>query len=106
MFLFCLYKIQKLESIQKGCLKIILGDEYHSYNEALNYCSLETLESRRENHMKKFSLRCINDEFNFKMFPKNTTKNKDKYQVNFARTAQYLNSAIPQCQRLLNTILK
>ena len=46
------HQIQKLESIQKTCLKIILGDEYTSYIEALNYCSLETLELRRENTLK------------------------------------------------------
>ena len=81
-----------------------MGDKYTSYDEALQLCSLETLETRREKHMIKFSLRCVNDYFNSKMFPVNNTKSKEHFQVNYARTSQYLNSAIPQCQRLLNTI--
>ena len=43
-------------------------------------------------------------KYNQKMFPKNNNvRGKDVFEVNFARTSQYLNSAIPQCQRLLNT---
>ena len=96
----------KLESIQKTSLKIILGEKYLNYDDALKYCSLETLDKRRQNHMIKFSLKCVSDDFNSKMFPKNNTKSKEYFQVNFAKTTQYFNSAIPQCQRLLNKIYR
>ena len=41
------------------------------------------------------------------MFPLNThnlldLRNMEKYVVNFAHTTNYLNSAVPYCQRLLN----
>ena len=41
------------------------------------------------------------------MFPLNTDsypdlRNTEKYIVNFAHTENYLNSAVPYCQRLLN----
>ena len=39
----------KLERIQKTCLKVILGEEYISYDSALEMCGLQTLYSRREN---------------------------------------------------------
>ena len=94
----------KLESIQKTCLKIILGDTYNSYEEALSHFSINTLEKRRQDHMTKFSIKCVNDDFNFEIFPRNNAKCKEKFTVNFAKTTQYFNSAIPQCQRLLNKI--
>ena len=97
----------KIESIQSTSLKIILGDEYLSYKDALNKCNLKSLSDRRQDHMKKFALKCVNDKFNSKMFLKSDRpKGKEVYKVNFARTSQYLNSTIPQCQRLLNTLSK
>ena len=40
------------------------------------------------------------------MFPENVsmknTKNQNRYEVNFPRTARYNKSAIPEMQRLLN----
>ena len=56
--------------------------------------------------MHKFTLKCTSDSFNKKLFPHNGNRGKDVYQVNYARTEQYLNSAIPQCQRLLNSYVK
>ena len=38
----------KIERIQKTCLKVILGDMYISYKAALEMCGLETLSKRRE----------------------------------------------------------
>ena len=97
-------QISKLEAIQSTALKIILGDKFVDYNSALSYFSLETLIERRMKHMLKFSLKCTKDAYNHTMFPKNTNiRGKDVFQVNFARTSQYLHSAVPQCQRLLNT---
>ena len=39
---------EKIERIQKTCLKIILGDEYLDYSNALYLCGLQTLKERRE----------------------------------------------------------
>ena len=36
----------------------------------------------------------------------NTMTRKEKFKVNFARTQTYLNSTIPQTQRLLNSYFK
>ena len=97
----------KIENIQKTCLKIILAEEYVDYETALNTCSLKTLHERREVRMLKFATKCINDNFNKKLFPLNGPNiKKEKFKVNYARTSAYMNSAIPQCQRLLNVKYK
>ena len=86
-------------------MKIILADKYVDYQTSLHYFSIDTLYQRRANHMKQFAIKCTEDQFNRSMFPKNqNVRGKDVFQVNFARTNQYMNSTIPQCQRILNTI--
>ena len=94
----------KIEAIQRTTLKIILGDKYIDYQTSLEYFSLVTLQERRQTHMEKFAIKCTEEKFNYTMFPKNNSvRNKEEYQVNFARTSQYMKSTIPQCQRFLNT---
>ena len=38
----------------------------------------------------------------FPLAPESNIRHTEKYSVNFARTENYRNSAIPYCQRLLN----
>ena len=64
----------KLESIQKTAVKIILADKYTDYRSALETLSLQSLYQRREDHVMKFSLKCINDDHNSKLFPVNTNE--------------------------------
>ena len=98
---------KKIEVIQKASLKIILDKDYINYESALNMCSIDTLANRRQERMEKFSLKCINDKFNNKIFPTNKIpNNREAYEVNFARTNKYLKSAVPQCQRILNKLAK
>ena len=98
---------KKLEAIQSTSLKIILGNSYIDYKSALEICSLKTLSERRNDRMIKFAVRCVQDKFNKQIFPLNKNpKNKEAFTVNFARTNQYLNSTVPQCQRMLNEFVK
>jgi hypothetical protein len=60
-----------------------------------------------------FSLKCIKHKENTRFFPKNPNigkskeiRDREEFTVNFARTKQYQRSAIPFCQRLLNTHFK
>ena len=97
----------KLERIQKTCLKVILGGEYEHYQSALELCNLQTLSDRREKRCLDFALRCLKNERNSRLFPKNPSDNdrarfSEPYRVNFGRTNTYRDSAIPYCQRLLN----
>ena len=99
-------QIDKLEAIQSTALKIILGDKFTDYNSALSYFSMDTLLIRRNKHMEKFAIKCTKDKYNHTLFPRNSNvRGKDVFHVNFARTSQYLKSAVPQCQRLLNTLV-
>ena len=93
----------KIEAKQKTTLKKILADKYTDYDSAMKFFHIDTLHDRRQKHMLKFAKKCSEDLYNKHMFPLNSnTRGKEKYNVNFARTSQYFNSAIPQCQRMLN----
>ena len=58
----------KLERIQKTCLKIILSEMYIDYQSALEMTGLSTLKSRRIRRCLDFSLKSINHPENQKMF--------------------------------------
>ena len=95
----------KLEQIQKVCLKIILGDMYITYPAALEMSGLKTLYERRQDRCLDFAIKCKKHPRNRRLFPlRNTNKcrEEEKFIVNFANGTKYKNSAIPFCQRLLN----
>ena len=103
---------EKLEKIQKTSLKIILGDIYIDYPAALEMCGLETLASRRQHRCLDFALKSVKHPRNKHLFPLHPVqpeysfREREMYQVNFARTSAYQNSTIPFCQRLLNSYSK
>ena len=98
----------KLEMIQKTCLKVILGDMYVGYAAALEMCGLQTLVERRQKRCLDFARKCVGHERNQRLFPLNPEssehdlRKQEVFHVNFARTSDYMKSAIPFCQRMLN----
>ena len=98
----------RIEKIQAVCLMVILGDNYISYEAALEMTGLEKLVIRRQKRMLNFSLKCIEHPENKRFFPpaeinhEYNTRNQEKFTVNYARTRSYQQSTIPQCQTLLN----
>ena len=97
----------KLERIQKTCLKIILGEMYIDYSWALEMSGLDTLYYRRKKRCLDFSLKCVKHTRNRRLFPLNpkpqhNIRNSEKFHVNFAKTSTYRDSTIPYCQKLLN----
>ena len=115
---------QSLERLQSTCLRVILQDNYISYSAALEMTGLKTLSDRREEKCLNFSVKCIKHSQNSRFFPlnqnpENATKcpldsnlkndekchnrGKEYFTVNHARTEDYKTSAIPYCQRLLNS---
>ena len=100
-----------IERVQKTCLKVILGESYISYSAALEMCGLQTLHDRREERCLNFAKKCVKHPLNNRIFPlnknlgkeENNIRNREIFEVNFARTEQYRKSAIPFCQRKLNT---
>ena len=102
----------KIERIQRTCLKIILGDMYIDYESALEMSGLERLSDRRHKRCLDFALKSVKHPRNSRIFPladKNSThkvRNSEIFKVNFAHTSSYRDSAIPFCQRLLNSHFK
>ena len=97
----------KLENIQKTCLKVIYGEDYLDYDSALVNSGLQKLSDRRLKRCLDFSLKCLNNSKMQKMFPRNPNfservRHSELFFVNFASTNTYKKSAIPFCQRLLN----
>ena len=102
----------RIERIQKTCLKVILNDMYINYQAALEMTGLQTLFDRRGQRCLQFSLRAIKHDRNSKLFPLNktagilNTRQSERFTVNFATTSAYRGSAIPFFQRLLNNHFK
>ena len=97
-----------LERVQKTALKIILKEKYCGYQQGLAKLDLESLECRRENLCLNFANKCTKNDKLKHMFPLNPkyhdmkTRNKEKYEVQFANTGRLQNSPITYMQRLLN----
>ena len=97
-----------LERIQKSALKVILGEKYESYKDALKMIGIDSLEQRREKLSLKFAKQCLGHEKLKGLFPRHERRhnmekrNHEKYIVTNAKTERYRKSAIPSMQRLLN----
>ena len=103
-----------LESVQKLCLKIILGSEYCGYESALETCGFESLSIRREKKCLKYGLKSLLHPIHSKQFPVNPnvknssvdTRSSEHFKVNWAKSESYRMSAIPYIQRMLNQYVK
>ena len=96
----------QIERVQKTALRIILGDDYVSYNVACLLLDVETLESRRELLCLNFARKEFKKEENSLFIKaKNRldlrTKPKKVQEYN-CRTRRFRNSSIPYLSQLLN----
>ena len=98
-----------LERIQKVALRIILGQNYLNYENALYLTNLETLKARRTQLSRRFALKCTKNDLLSDMFPLSehnvNTRHPEKYLVTKARTNRLATSAIPTMQRQLNRMI-
>ena len=80
-------EIASIERIQKIALRIILGDSYVCYDDALEITKLETLEKRREKLCLNFARSCLKNNISSSFFPLNPstseieTRDREKYHV-------------------------
>ena len=99
---------EDLERIQKSAFRIILGNRYKNYQNALNLLEMDTLESRREHLCLVFAQKAANHPECKQMFPKHVknhkmqTRNTEKYKVNYANTDRLKSASIIHMQKLLN----
>ena len=93
-----------LERVQKSATKLILGDKYLNYENALKTLNIDTLDQRREKLCLNFAIKCTKNQRTKDMFPLKTkvhnmkSRNTEKYQVQYALQK----SPIIHMQHLLN----
>ena len=92
---------QDLERIQKTALKIIMQEEYISYENALHKIDLENLVDRRESLCLQFAKKCLKNDKSNKVHQMKT-RFEEFYEIDHAKTGRLMNSPIIYMQRLLN----
>ena len=97
-----------IERIQK----IILAENYNSYEDACKKLKIPTLEERRKKLSLKFALKCLRSDKFKSIFPENEKpsynlqKNRTRFKIPFCNTARYEKSPIPYMISLLNEHFK
>ena len=99
--------IQKIERVQKSACAIILGENYNSYEEAMNILQTKPLSVRRRELAKKFAAKASKHPIHKNWFIKNppelyTRLKKPTFKPVCGRTGRFLNSALPYLTSLLN----
>ena len=104
-------EVRALERLQKVALAIIRGDKYTSYQEALAFFKLDTLETRRTHLCLQFAIKAFkNPKFNswFVPNPGKVTRSGQSSKVLkevVTRKRRYLKSPIPYLTHILNSYL-
>ena len=99
---------EDLERIQKCALKIILKEDYKTYENALKLLDLEKLCERRKNLCLKFAKKCIKHPKMKDLFPlrkkkhEMITRNQEIFQIKDAHTKRLQDSPVIYMQKLLN----
>ena len=99
--------IMDIERIQKIVVKVILGPLYLSYDHALKYLSLTSLETRRKQLSLKFALACLDSPQHSHIFRERKStyykiRNTRSFEEPHCHTKRYFSSPIPYLTRLLN----
>ena len=98
---------RQVEMVQKKAFAIILGENYRSYESALEILDQERLETRRTKLCLNFALKCTQSPQHNHMFPLNPNfrenmRHTKKYKESHCKTSRYYKSSIPYMARLLN----
>ena len=97
---------EDIERVQRCAIRIILGSDYHTYEDGLKKLNLQNLDDRRKTLAIRFAKKCVNDDRFNDLFPRNDSnfevRNREKFKVNFASTGRLQNSSIVAMQKLLN----
>ena len=88
-------------------MKIILGEEYKGYQQALDLTELDRMEDRRQDRCLKFGLKSLLHPKHSELFPVNpqvlhNIHIREHFHVNWAKTESYRMSTVPYIQRMLN----
>ena len=97
-----------LERTQKSFCKLVLKENYISYDDALLKLNMESLKERRESLQLKFGLSGLKHNKLNDLLPLNDkchdmkTRDYEHYKVDFANTERLKKSSIINIQTLLN----
>ena len=95
-----------IERVQRCALRIILGDEYQCYENALKVVGLDDLEKRRVKLFLNFALKASRNDKHQHWFQRNSktrnTRSKTKFCSMFARHARFERSPVLYLTQLLN----
>ena len=93
---------RSIERCQAVALRVILGEMYISYEAACEMTGLGKLSDRRSARCLEYGLKSLKHSQNSRFFLRNPSLDIQLQVRNFARTAQYKNSANPDIQSRLN----
>ena len=95
-----------IERLQKIVLRVILVEQYKSYEQACQLLNVQTLKQRRTQLCLTFSLKILENEKFKDFFQPNQNncdiRSQEKFQVPFARTSRYQDSPKVYLTNLLN----
>ena len=99
------YERNRLENIQKKCLKCIYGYN-KKYEELLNESGIQTLEDRRMKAIEKFARKTSQNKQFEHWFKKNENRSSQRigkeYEELYARSDRLYNSPMYEMRRILN----
>ena len=97
-----------LERVQKAALRIILGNKYQGYDNALATLQMKSLKDRRDELCLKFAKKCLRIEKFQKYFPLKkkehcmSMRSTEKFELGKFGSTRYRKSAIPYMVSILN----
>ena len=74
--------VEDLERVQKNAFRLILKENYKSYNHALEYLNLQSLQERRNTLSLKFALKNVKNKYIMDYFKENKKKHEIKTVTN------------------------
>ena len=103
--------VADIERIQKIVLKVILSDQYQSYDQACKLLGTIPLENRRKQLSLKFALACLKNpqhshQFKQRLSPYYKLRRIKSFEEPFCHSQRYFMSPIPYLTRLLNEHFK
>ena len=99
---------EDLEGSQRSAVRIILQNNYLSYEKALSYLQIDKLSDRSEKLCLRSSEKCLKNAISIGMFPKKKnqhqmkTRQHQKFEIQFARTSRLQSSPLTYMQKLIN----
>ena len=95
-----------LERVQKIVFRVILSENYISYENACKTLKMDSLDERRTKISLKFALKCIKHKRLSYLFPLNNPidalRKQEKFRVPQHATSRYFKSPVPYLISLLN----